>query len=123
MKESHSAKQFSTSISESPKGQYHWVYEVNLYRNPTFLFLLWKIFFFIWLGIAIFVLLLSASGNDAWETCKSIGMTFLYIWLFLMGLLTVAYYFYALFMKGRYIVSFEMTKKGIRHAMVPPPGS
>ena len=46
-----------TFLIKDPDGKYCWLHETNLYTNPVYLFLTWKIFFFIWLGVDIFVLL------------------------------------------------------------------
>ncbi|NLA71965.1 MAG: hypothetical protein GX850_06055 [Clostridiaceae bacterium] len=106
-------------LIEEPKGKYKWLHETNLYSNPIFLFLVAKIFFFIWLGLAIFILLVSVPGSyDALEAFKSVGSTMLYMLLLLMVLITISYYFYALVMRGKYRVLFEMDDKGIRHTQV-----
>ena len=41
---------FQSAISLGQDGKYRWVYEMNLYTNPTILILLVKIFFWIFFG-------------------------------------------------------------------------
>ncbi len=108
-----------SQIQEAPEGHFRWVYEVNLYRNPSILFLIWKLFLFIWLGISLFVFLISLRGRGPLELIKDFGGGALYVGLFLMALAGLAYYAYALYMKGRYTVLFEMDRKGIRHTQIP----
>lgn len=108
-----------SQIGEGPPGQYRWVYEFNLYRNPSLLLLIWKLFFFVWLGISLFIFLLSLPGQGALELIRDFGGGALYVGLFLMALAALGYYAYALYMRGRYTVLFEMDAKGIRHVQIP----
>lgn len=110
-----SLKENLENINTSPDCKYRWVHETNLYRNPVFLFLVWKIFFFIWLGLAIFVLAISVPGNNSLATF----MSMLYVLLFLLALSAFSYYIYALIMGGKYSVLFEMNKKGVSHTQLP----
>ncbi len=105
-------------VTRGPDGKYRWVHETNLYRNPVFLFLIWKIFFFVWLAIAAFVLALSVPGRNAWENFRSIGLAMVGVLAFLAVLITISYYIYAVFMGGKYCVLFEMDTKGVTHTQV-----
>ncbi len=109
---------YPTGLEKGPNGQYIWLYQVNLYRKPRFLFLIWRIFFFIWLGISLFVFLISLPGQSAWEILKKLAPTMLLTGLSILALAALAYYAYALFMKGHYKVLFTMDEKGIRHSQV-----
>ena len=46
------------NITFDADGFYRWAYELNLYKNPTIIFLIWKIFGFILLGLWLFMVLL-----------------------------------------------------------------
>lgn len=109
---------YPTGLEKGPNGQYIWLYQVNLYRQKHLLILIWKIFFFIWLGISLFVYLISLPGQSAWDSLKNLAPTMLLTGLLIMLLASLAYYVYALFMKGRYTVLFTMDEKGIRHSQV-----
>lgn len=113
-----SPEQGNSNISKSPDGKYRWLHETNLYRNPVFLFLMWKIFFFIWIPVALFVVGI-ASGRGVIEALKDMTVPMLGVLGFLLLLITFSYYVYALLMGGRYSVLFEMDKKGVRHTQLP----
>ena len=100
-------------------GVYRWIGELNLYKNPTILFMLWKIFFFICIGIFVFTSLFDMGNRDFFwegflENLKFCGLiTGGFLLLALIG-----YLVYALIMKGRYTVVFEMGKTGFTHRQI-----
>ena len=52
------------NIMLGPDGKYRWIYEMSLFKNPTIFLLIWKIFFFIFIGILGFTMLLDIfEGN------------------------------------------------------------
>ena len=55
-------------------GKYHWYYEFKLMKNPTILLLLWKMFFWIGIGIwLLLMLLITVEGDfarDFWNITK-----------------------------------------------------
>ena len=53
----------SRNIVFCPDGKYRWVYEMSLLKNPTVFFLVWKIFFFVFLGIFTFIIILDAVNS------------------------------------------------------------
>ena len=112
------SKQRDGNISKGPDGKYHWLHETNLYRNPIFLFLMWKIFFFIWIPVFLFLVGI-ASGSGVIKALMDTTIPMLGVLLFLLLLITFSYYVYALLMGGRYSVLFEMDKKGVRHTQLP----
>ena len=106
----------SGNITLQEDGKYRWTYEVNLFRNPTILLLIWKIFFFIILGIFAFVVLISSGSSHFWwdgflDTAKVFG----FILVGMVVLTALGYLIYAAIMGGKYIVEFEMDEKGVRH--------
>ena len=109
---------FNKRVTLCDDSRYRWTYEVNLYRNPMFFFMVWKIFFFIILGIFAVMStvdiieqgLRNALGNLPLFAYMVLGMTIL------SGL---GYLIYALIMGGRYSVEFEMDEKGIYHRQSP----
>ena len=50
-------EKISGNITLCPDGKYRWRYDVPLFKNLTFYFLVWKILFFIILGIFVFTML------------------------------------------------------------------
>ena len=95
-------------------GKYRWVYEINLFKNPMFFFLVWKIFFFIFLGVFVVV---NISDYIKWGIEKVIeNLPFLgYILIGMTAVVGLGYLIYAAIMGGKYIVEFEMDEKGFLH--------
>lgn len=106
----------SANIVVGPDGKYRWAFEFNMYRNPTILLTIWKIFAGIFAGIWIFLLALEASDGDL-DAKNGFILTGVFV-LALLGMLvlsTAAYLVYALYMGGGYCVLFEMDDEGIIH--------
>ena len=58
------SRRVTKNIVLDKDGKYHWYYEFKLLKNPTILFLLWKMFFWIGFGIwLVSVLLMTFEGN------------------------------------------------------------
>lgn len=108
-----------SEITLGNDGKYRWLYELNLYTNPTILFLLWKIFFWVFFGIFAFVSLLDIGSGHFLKTAAETGKVFGLIILGFFVLTAFAYYLYALIVGGRYCVVFEMDEEGVRHTQVP----
>ena len=98
-------------------GKYRWTYELNLYKNPTVFFLVWKIFFFVILGIFAFTIIFDAvewGGFDFERILES--LKFLGFFMIGMTVLTAfGYFLYAVMAGGKYTVEFEMDAKGVNH--------
>lgn len=105
-------------LSQDEKGNYRWLHETNLYRNPVYLFLMWKIVIIIWAGVALFILTISGLWRDPLDTISNLGPAMLYTGLFLLVLITFSYYVYALLMGGKYSVLFVMNSKGVSHTQL-----
>ena len=108
-------------VTLCPDGKYRWSYEMSLFKNPSIFLLIWKIFFFIILGIFAFVTVIDVvkgagdRGAAALNDLKMFG-------IFLGGmtvLVGVSYLIYAAIMGGKYAVDFEMDEKGVNHAQTP----
>ena len=112
------ADQPSHNITRGKDGILRWVYEFSLYRNPTILVLVWKIFFFIFLGLYLFLILLEI-GDGIGEALADLTPVFLGLIGGMFVLSTIAYYLYALMMGGKYCVLFEMDEKGVKHTQMP----
>ena len=101
-------------------GVYRWSYELNLYKNPTILILVMKIFGFILFGIWLFVTMLSLFENR-FVTDDILEFTGIFITFSLGFSLFVAfgYFVYAMIMGGKYCVLFEMDENGVNHIQMP----
>lgn len=106
------------TVDLCPDGKYRWRYEMSLFKNPTYFWLVWKIFFFIILGIFAMAMIFDtidwgiehAAGNLPFLLYLLIGMTVLTV---------IGYLIYAAIMDGKYIVDFEMDENGINHVQAP----
>lgn len=111
----------SDNIVRCSDGVYRWVYELNLLKNPTIFFLIWKIFFIIL--TAMFVLMTAYDAFDwsrsLWESLRETAPMYGCLLLGMTGLTTVGYLVYAAIMGGKYCVLFEMDEKGVNHKQMP----
>lgn len=105
-------------VAMGSDGKYHWIYEMSLFRNPTFFVLIWKIFFFIILGIFAIMTIVDLSE---WGT-ENLLNNLKFFGYFIAGmtvLVGISYLIYAAIMGGKYIVLFEMDESGVNHAQLP----
>lgn len=108
------------NIQQGEDGKYRWVYEMNLYANPTILFLIWKIFAWVTFGMWIFAVILEACDSlHFWEDFLGVTKAMLLVLAIIMAVSTLGYYVYALIMGGKYCVMFEMDEKGVLHQQMP----
>ena len=108
------------NISLCDDGKYRWIYELSLFRNPTVFLLVWKIFFFIFLGIFAVTMLVDLLGGymdleQFLSTLRIMGIVF----LVMTAIIAMSVLIYAAIMGGKYIVIFEMDDKGVNHKQVP----
>ena len=109
----------SRHVTLCSDGVYRWVYEYSLFRHPGLFFLIWKIFFFIVLGIFAFMALITVfqgdmDGEQALNLLKFLG-------IFTLGmtvLVGISYLIYAAVMGGTYIAVFEMDENGVNHKQI-----
>ena len=119
-KDFDAGKQVTPNIILGADGKYRWIYEMSLFKNPTIFLLVWKIFFFILLGIFAFMMILTLfegnmDGVRLLEFLKFFGIA-----VFTMtALVGISCLIYAAIMGGKYIVLFEMDENGINHKQVP----
>ena len=108
-----------TGISRGSDGVYRWVYELKLLKNPSILFIVWKILGGVFVGIWLFVMLLSiGDANFWWHGFFSLAKVFALLTLGMLVLCLIGYLFYAAIMGGKYCVLFEMDEHGIRHTQI-----
>ena len=111
---------YTDAVTRQPDGKYTWTYEMSLFKNPTIFFLIWKIFFFIVLGIFVFTTLFGMNARDFWWSgFLSHAKIFGFVFLGMTALVGVSYLIYAAMMGGKYIVDFTMDEKGVNHSQTP----
>jgi hypothetical protein len=100
-------------------GKYRWIYAMNMWKNPTILFVVVKIFFWVLVGILAFILLLNICENgwkldDVWD----ITWPFLILMGVFAVLILIAYAIIAAMYGGKYIVLFTMDEEGVLHEQI-----
>lgn len=104
-----------------PDGIYRWFYEMNMLKNPTILFTVWKVLGISFGIVIVFVLVLDLiqgviqSVSDLWPAMKV--FVFLIPVFFVIGIF--AYLIVAWTFGWKYIVLFEMGEKYVKH--IPSP--
>ncbi len=101
-------------------GRYHWSYKFNMLKNPTILFLLWKMFFWIFIGIFTMLTLFDVFGGyytfdkflDFWKFA-------LFFILCAEAFVAFGYLVYSLIMGCTYYVMFDMDDDGVVHTQMP----
>lgn len=110
----------SENIFLCEDGKYRWVYEMPILKNPTIFIMVWKILFFIILGIFAFTFIFDLiDGNLTGETALNTLKFFGYFVLGMTVLLGIAMLLYAAIMGGKYVVMFEMDSDGVNHKQMP----
>ncbi len=116
----HQGRKVTENIYFCEDGIYRWIYEMPILKNPTIFILVWKIFFFVTLGIFVFIILIDAIGGDLdGETFLNTLKFFGYFVAGMTALVVLSLLVYAAVMGGKYIVMFEMDEKGVNHKQMP----
>lgn len=109
-------ERISDNITFCADGKYRWVYEMSLFKNPTVFLLVWKIFFFIFIGMFLFLTLIQSGSRSFWrDEFLSNAKGFGYMIIGMTVVVALGYLLYAAIMGGKYIVEFEMDEKGVNH--------
>lgn len=111
----------SPNIELGMDGIYRWVYELNMFRNPTIFVTVLKV---LGISLADTYLLVAVIGflSDSLHDLEELwGLTwpFLLIALVFLVIGGIAYLLVAAMMGGKYVVLFEMTDTEIRHIQLP----
>lgn len=96
-------------ITRGSDGVYRWRYEMSLLKSPVIFFSVWKILFWISVGIFGFMALLDLKG------ILHILKAFAIFQLGMTVMVWIGCAVYALFFGGRYCVEFEMDDTGVTH--------
>ncbi|MDO5321059.1 MAG: zinc ribbon domain-containing protein [Bacteroidia bacterium] len=101
-------------------GKYHWYYEFKLMKNPTILKLIWKIFFWIFVVMWIFLSIINACGGHFnFKDFLDFSKIFLLILAGFEALVAISYFIYAAMQGFKYCVMFEMDGEGVTHTQMP----
>ena len=108
----------SENITMDKKGNYTWKYEMNMYKNYTLLFTVYKVLAVTYLIVVIMMgTLISCNERDIteyWHILKSSSVLIL-----IFGVLGFfSYLILAVMYGGKYEVEFEMNEKQVVHRQV-----
>ena len=107
-------------IVRGDDGVYRWIYELNLFKNPVILFVIWKILVFSLIGVWFFVVIISIGERDFFPTTfLKLSKVFALLIAVMLIIGLIAYLLYAAVIGGKYCVLFEMDDKGIKHTQLP----
>lgn len=107
-------KQVSPGIVIGEDGVLRWVYEMNMWKNPTLVITVWNILLLVALFPAILMFLLSMGEGAGFAF-----VTMIKVYGLVAGIMTVlmlfAYVLIVALNGGQYCVLFEMDEKGVKH--------
>lgn len=114
-KTSHNSTQsISPGIIKGQDGVLRWVYEMNMWKNPTLLITIWKVLLlaaFVPATLIFFLSLGDGTGSALLTFIKIYAM----VAVIVTGLMLLAYPLVAILNGGIYSVVFEMDEKGVKH--------
>lgn len=106
-------------VSLCEDGKYRWTYPLDMLKNPTILFVIFKIFGILF-SIPLLIALISAAVNN---DLAKIWDSFLKIWLIVIAvffvIIIISYLIVVWMNGGKYIVHFTMDEKRIVHEQEP----
>jgi len=112
-----SNEQASQGIFKGKDGVLRWVYEMNMWKNPTLVFTIWKVLLLAAFVPAILMLILGLGDGVG-----SAFLTFLKIYalvaVIVTGYMLLAYPLVTIINGGKYCVVFEMDDKGVKHVQI-----
>ena len=112
-----SNEQASLGILKGKDGVLRWVYEMNMWKNPTLVFTIWKVLLLAAFVPAILVLILGIGDG-----VRPAFLTFLKVYAMvagsITGLMLLAYPLVAIINGGKYCVLFEMDDAGVKHIQI-----
>lgn len=107
----------SARIQRCPDGKYRWSYEVNLWKNPSILLDLTKVFGIILVGIWFLCVILVPlfKGHLRWHRVVDASTGFLWVVLAVAVLCLIGYVLTGIVSGGRYAAFFVMDEETITH--------
>jgi hypothetical protein len=106
----------SPGVTRGHDGVLRWIYELNMWKNPTLVITIWKVMLLAALFPALLTAVLRLTDGDGWNaaatTFAQVGGLIVAI---TTGLMLLAYPLVAWLNGGKYCVIFEMDDIGIRH--------
>lgn len=106
----------SPGVTLGHDGVLRWVYELNMWKNPTLLITIWKVLLLAALFPALLVAVLRLTDGDGWgAAAATFAQVMGLVAAVVTALVLLAYPLVAWLNGGNYCVIFEMDESGIRH--------
>lgn len=118
---SYDNEELKKGVTLCDDGKYRWIYPFNMWKNPTILFLVYKIFFWVFAGIGTLILILNWKHIhwDNWDLLWEDTWPVLIFIAFFAFLIFIAYAMVASMYGGKYTILFTMDENGVNHEQIP----
>lgn len=118
---SYDNEELKRGVTLCDDGKYRWIYPFNMWKNPTILILVYKIFFWIFIGMSIFIMILNWKHIhwDNWELLWEDTWPFLVFFGVFLVLVFLGYAIVAGMYGGKYTILFTMDEHGVNHEQIP----
>ena len=110
-------EELSARIQLCPDGKYRWSYEVNLWKNPSILLDLMKVFGIIMAGIWFLSVILVPlfDGHLRWHRVVDASTVYIWVIVAMLALCLVGYVISGIISGGRYAAFFVMDEETVTH--------
>ncbi len=118
---SYDNEELKKGVTLCNDGKYRWIYPLNMWTNPTILFLVYKIFIGIGIGIGILITILNWR-HISWEGWNKLWDETWPVLVFIAVFAVIIFLGYAIvagMYGGKYIILFTMDENGINHEQIP----
>lgn len=106
--------QVSPGVVLGGDGVLRWVYEMNMWKNPTLVITIWKVLMLAALVPALLVFFLNLGDGIGYALLAFVKIIVIVAGI-VTGLLLLAYPLVAIINGGKYCVMFEMDDKSVKH--------
>ena len=110
-------QQVSPGVVMGGDGILRWVYEMNMWKNPTLVITIWKVLLLAALAPALLVFFLNLGDGIGPAFLAFVKIMGIVVGI-VTGLMVLAYPLVAMMNGGRYCVIFEMDDKSVKHIQI-----
>lgn len=113
-------KDVGERVTLYPDGKYRWVCEVNMLKNPSILFDVWKVLgISIGILVAFFALLIACDGDINMKVLSGLAETVGLLIAIFAVISILGYLLFAAMSGWKYVVLFIMDEKEVVHQQMP----
>lgn len=110
-------QQVSPGVVKGKDGVLRWVYEMNMWKNPTLVITVWNILLLVALFPALLMFFLSL-GEGLGAALLTMIKIYALVAVIISALMLLAYPLVTWLYGGQYCVLFEMDKNGVKHVQM-----